>query len=475
MNQHLSIADKIGSFKLVMDVGALYWEFSDGLRIALHKDVYESSYVDKNGDTVFGKKEFINRLICQDRKIVKVFYKSYNMDDLDTTGQWVDLTKVYSRGILKDVYRRAYALRNSISIDVKNIKSVEYTDTELKLHTIEEFDGVYTPGVQHVHFPTKGNFAVMVKQYSITQPNMVNNNHMKNDLHVEVPRAYKHDLKNTLVWLNGAFVKHDIINHDNNKEAVIKNGKSYLGTHVVDYSGNEPHKFAGGTRFATLDPDEDREVRRYDFDIDIIKWDGVVFSDWLSPILTNYESYLYDYKAGNIVLDIDYPTKLSFDTPVNANAHILLLDGIVVDREKYDVVDNYVILKSVDRVVKNNIRAILTARGPRLVKGLGHRIESTIAKGGRYNLINLSHEDDTKTITLNRSSNCLTNYPYPYYVTFPKFKLGDIVLLDGIFERYLAHSTNSIRYHYTDYMARYSDKNILSDTKVERLWISIDE
>lgn len=477
----LPVKSKLNTFITRMDNGAIYWEFSDGYRIAMAKDVYE--YVTPN-TTEKPYREFIDKLICdkRTRHLTKVLYKAFNtLEPLNPASAWVNLLKVYQTGVVKNVYTYAWDNKTVISIDTSIIKSVEYIDKTFTTHIISECDGTVETQTNHApvsNFPMKDRNVITIEQYNVENPSMVGNYHLKQDIKITVDHNYG-DFENIIAWVGGVFVVHDFIDPENLQEIVLQKAKMFLKTRVVGYKGLEPlTPKSGNDACATYEPDPAREDKRWDFDIRIFKWRNVKVSNWISPTLSNYDQYIHhDDNIVGIVKEfaIDYIASLFFNDNIDEN-HILLLNGIVVDREDYDIVGDEIRFKGIRQQVTSLIddayREYVDTNEITNVKLISNIVESLLPKGDDFNLIKFSHVDPTKTVTLNRSNQCYKNHPYPYCVTLPQYNVGDMILVDGVFEKYRVEEHNVIRYPLTEHTPISYNGNFVTESKIERLWFT---
>ncbi len=513
-----TIQERIGSFKTSMDAGALYFEFEDGFNMAIHKDLYEAITPDAHGNDEQVHKQFITKIVSEGLhgSLTKFLYNAY--DTTQNTGQypdfpsyWVDLAKIItvkggdtmgglnSGGILFSrndpflQYRQAYNVSQGdigavFRVQPTELNCVKYTDYDYRVHNINDNDGNtydsdvyggegdmsidYTVDVNAnvtitdykgiLNIPIRDKRVVKVELYNINEPGLSDSTHLKNDIRVSlIAPNYHTDLNDCIVWIGGIFV--DTIVAEDGRSFIIKDGKDFITTRVLDYL-SEPIPKAGSTT-ATLSPDEDKSVHFWDFDIKIFKWRNIKVTGWNSPINVSYKSY--SFTSDGLDERVEYVDKLHFGTNFDGASHLLMLDGMILDESAYTFDDGIVTINNSHDRVRRAINH-LSESGKVYTSDVKGMIPSPMS----YSLVVFSHVDPSKKAIVNRSNQCYKNFPYPFHVTFPEFVIGDIVLLDGAFEKYLGHTTNSIRYPLVDYMSRFNDKNILDDTTVTRMWIS---
>ena len=472
----LPVKCSVNPFKTSMDNGALYWEFSDGYRFAMDKSIYEKSI---NGRQPY--KEFVSSVMSDKRHRynTKILYKAYNLDSPSIPGVWVDFVKVSQEDINSQYYYRyAWDNRTVITIDLLELKGVEYTDSTGTLYFVGEKDGLIdgqTSETPVFNFPMKNESIITVQQYNVDYPSMIDNQNRKQDIKISVNPNYGTDFSNIMAWIGGAFVAHDYITPNDNNNIVIQKGKMFLSTKLVSYTGTTPlTPKQGSDANATYDPDPAREDKRWDFDIRLFKWRNVKVSEWESPSLPVFETY-EQYKNTVKVFGVDFLTAVYFDRIIDEN-HLLLQNGVVVDRDSYDIDGERIIFKNiryeVSRLIMDAYNEYVTTgviTNEALIKQI---VEELLPKPEDFKLVRFSHIDPTKSIKLNRSKWCYKNHPYPYHVTLPEYNTGDLILLDGVFEKYLIVQENVIRYPFTKYIERFFDKNLLTETDVTRIWFT---
>lgn len=461
---HLPLKWKMRTNKISMDKGAIYFEFSNGYTIAMDRFVYDTK--DINGNYGY-MRSFIDSMTDGGRNtIVKMYYKSYDITPLsvDSTTVWVDMLPLINNFSGDLLYITAFLSREINKIDITTIRSVEYIDRNNVVHTINKYDGTITNGnsLGPIILPVKDEDLISIKRYSIDSPNEINVLHM-NDLHIEC-KDTANDLTNSLVWVGGVFLPHT---HINNRIITVKDGKYFCKSVIVGYGGNETLIRQAGEP-ATIDDgyrNLSSRVMAWDYDVKIFKWRNVKIEPWKYPVVADYSGYVVDTANGETYV-IDYVSSLRFDVDVHEN-HLIMVNGVVVNRDDYTI-DGKVI--HFDKIKLKN--KILTLVNDAIKEGLNIEVavESIIPQGGDYSLVLFSHITAGKTIELLRSNTCDKNYPYRYHVRFPEINIGDMVLVDGVFDRYIMEDRNVIRYHLTDYIAKYTDKNMMSYSNIERVW-----
>ena len=79
-----------------------------------------------------------------------------------------------------------------------------------------------------------------------------------------------------------------------------------------------------------------------------------------------------------------------------------------------------------------------------------------------YSLINFEAEDSTKVVELHSSNACAVDFPKKGEITFTRLRIGDMVLINGLFEPYIWVHQNTIKIPKT--------ANTYSDGIVDKLY-----
>lgn len=479
MSTSIKLRDKTKSFISSMENGAIYFEYSDGYTIAMHRSLYNCEGEDPTNNLNY--KNFIEKLSTDNRVryLTKFYYKVDNLDDPGNNNQeiWIDLKKV-SNNTSGNIYRYAYDYRNTISLQVSisKIKAVTYIDKNYNVYTIDHHDGkIYNNEIicNNIKIHTRDKRYVDVSRYSLNNPT-TNKEYLKEDIKIELKDVdsiyYNESLNNTLIWLNGKFVEPSI-SSENEKLAYLVKGISGLDYQHIGFIGNNPlipcHN--SGYQVATYEPEFSRYKYGPDFDICVFKWENINISNWIRPFSYDYKNYNYSDGEG-FNFTIKYAESISFPVTEIPESHIIIHNGVILGKDTYYIKDNKIILNGMRNKVDSVITSSIEEYGK--IDAITYVIKKHLPKPENFKLIIFSHTNPIKTAKLNRSTICYKNHPYPFHVTFPDLKVGDLVLLDGIYERYLLHDKNIIKYPYTKYLARYSSRNLMNETVIERLWFS---
>ena len=477
----LPVKSNLNSFMINMENGAIYWEFSDGFRIAMHKSVYD--YANSNGYKPH--KAFIDKLICDKRTrfLSKMYYKAYDINNPSVTPFWVDLMAYLRTSSYTNFETYIISTRVTLSVDVSNIKSTEYIDKNFISHIINEMDGnidLQTNYAPVLFIPMKDRSIITVNQYNINSPSEVRDQLLQ-DIKISMASSYG-DLTNVLYWIGGLFVSADELSPNDIQNIVIQNGKSFINPILVGYKGDAPLTFKTGIDAnATLDPDTSREDYRWDFNIRLFKWRGVAISNWMIPTTMDYDQYTHVDPTSHTDIVFDFLDSIAFAGITFDENHLLMMNGSIVNRDEYtiDGANGVIYLKGLkEKVVELiadeyneyvNISTPITN-----IQLLQNIVEEFLPTADDFSLITFSSIDPAKTVNLHRSRNCYKNHPYPNYVAFPEYSVGDLITVDGVFEKYKITEHNVICYPDTKYRALYNTKNWLQSSIVERIFFTID-
>ena len=485
---HIKLRDITNPFKKKMDNGAIYLEYSDNYKIALHRSLYTCEGSNPEMNSIYT--QFIDKLNTDNRvrRLIKFYYKVENLDENDGAGSenvWIDMLQV-GKNTPGNIYRYAYNYRNTanLQINVKSIKSVQFTDRLYHVYTIDHYDGTIHDSenicpLNKIY--TRDKRYITISKYNIENP-LSTKEHLKDDIKIELKDSpilqYNNTVKDTLVWLNGRFVETSTI-EENDKVMFISKGMSSVNNQHVGFIGADPLvlKHNDGYQVASYEQTPSRNQFGPDFDICIFKWDNVTISKWNKPFQYKYDTlnYVDDLVTGSGLNDytfsLKYIREIAFSKTI-PESHFILYNGAIIDKDDYDIEGSSIIFKTMRSTVNSVITDTVAEYGKTPI--VPHITTKFLPKPEDFRLVILSHSNPLKTIKLNRSSICHKNHPFSFHITFPKLNVGDMVLLDGIYERYLIHDQNCIRYPFTEYMARYEHRNVLSETKVMRIWINFD-
>jgi len=472
---HIKLKDNVKSFKKSMDFGTIYFEYSDGYTIAMHRSLYNC----ENGIINLPYKKFIDLLSLggKVRYLKNLFYKVENLDDSGNNQDiWVDL-KLISSNTSGNIYRYAYDYRNvaNLQITVDKLKGVKYIDKNYNIYNIDSYDGkIHENEVScnNIKIYTRDIRFIEKTRYNISDP-MITKEYLKDDIRLllkDVPTVqYSQSLKNTLVWLNGRFVELSI-DETNEKLGYIVKGIGSTNFNLVGFRGNEPLvlNHTGSNPVASYEIEPSRLVYAPDIDVAIFKWENVNISEWVKPFSFIKDKYYYNDGNG-FTFTVKYSKGITFSKDIPENSHLIIHNGVVLNRKDYTIVNNSsIILNGIRGNVENVIVSSLNEYGN--ISTIPYIVNRNLPKPEDFRLVIFTHSDITKDLFLNRSNLNYKNHPFPFHVTFPNINVGDLVLLDGLFERYLLHDKNIIKYPYTTYLARYASRNLMSEVNVERLW-----
>lgn len=263
---------------------------------------------------------------------------------------------------------------------------------------------------------------------------------MYDDLKVTLPDGYK---KNQfLVWLNGAFVPST---KDSTYENILylKNAMTMIGSKSVNLK-------LGSTltagEYGTVTSEDGNNEYRYDINLRLFGWKGVKVSDFYKPSSSTTTPITYNFES-------IYPLKtLTFPIEINTNAHLIICNGKVLTEDEYYIDSNdpkTVILKNIETEGNSLLNEMVKEIDDNIefyenVNPL-HLVRSVLLERN-YSLINFESTDDTKELYLKNSNACAVDFPMKGEITFSRLKIGDLVLIDGLFKPYLWVHQNTIKF-----------------------------
>ena len=277
--------------------------------------------------------------------------------------------------------------------------------------------------------------------YSIENPNLPwKQRFMYDDLKITMPEGYTK--KNFLVWLNGAFVP-SISDATYDNIMYLRNAMTMIGSKSINQKLGS--KFTDGD-FGTANVSEENDEYRYDINLRLFGWKGVRVSDFYKPVSSTTTPITYNFES-------IYPLKtLTFPVEVNKNAHMIICNGKVLSPDDY-----YVDTTDLKTIILKNIETEANSLLNELVEELDENVEfyenvnplhllRSMILERTYSLINFSAEDSTKELYLRYSNACAVDFPMKGEISFSRLSIGDLVLINGLFNPYLWVHRNTIKF-----------------------------
>ena len=263
---------------------------------------------------------------------------------------------------------------------------------------------------------------------------------MYDDLKVSLPEGYT---KNQfLVWLNGAFVP-------STRDATYEN-IMYLENAMTMINSKSVNQKLGAEvesgEYGTVITKEENDEYRYDVNLRLFGWRGVKVSSFYKPSSSTTTPISYNF-------EVIRPLKtLTFPVNVNKNAHLIICNGKVLTPDEYSVdPDNpkTVILKNIEYECNTLLDQLVQEIDDNLeyyenVNPL-HLLRSMVMER-TYSLVNFTAEDSSKELYLRNSNACAIDFPKKGEIMFSRLNIGDLVLINGLFEPYLWVHQNTIRF-----------------------------
>lgn len=263
---------------------------------------------------------------------------------------------------------------------------------------------------------------------------------MYDDLKVTMPEGYTKD--QFLVWLNGAFVP-------STRDATYEN-QMYLENAMTMINSKSVNQKLGSEvtpgEYGTVLTREENDEYRYDINLRLFGWKGVKVSDFYKPASSTTTPITYNFEAIR-------PLKtLTFPVDVNVNAHLIICNGKVLTPDEY-LIDpanpKTIILKNIEYECNTLLNQFIQEIDDNLeyyenVNPL-YLLRSVVMER-TYSLVNFTAEDKTKELYLRNSNACAVDFPKKGEIMFSRLNIGDLVLVDGLFEPYLWVHQNTIKF-----------------------------
>ena len=419
------------------------------------------NYIVGSGELTFFRKVIMPRMVKE--PCVRIYYKNQN-------GVWVDYLRCLTLYANLSILVSSVLYEENVKVDINILPKCIYTDADRYIHNIDEHDGLDNDlGLPGIEVDTNDNTVVKAMPFDIDQPNLPRTAALvMNDLKIEVPEQYTSS--DFLLWLNGAFVP---TMQDNTYRNVmyVENAMTMIDTKVVNQKiGSIALPTGSG---ATVKLDESNNEYRYDIRLKFFGWKNVKVSPWYRPLETTTVPITHNYKSVYIIKTIVFPEE------INENAHFIMVNGIVLNPSDYVIDPNdkrKITLLKVEQEANALLKSILDdiaydrKNGTSYyqnVKPLNLIQEALTSK--YYSLVNFSTTEKDKTLYMKRSTCCATNFPYYREITFPKIESGDMVLINGTYNRFEWIHDNTIYYPKFTYSYNEEESNI-KPSEVERIY-----
>lgn len=263
---------------------------------------------------------------------------------------------------------------------------------------------------------------------------------MYDDLKVTLPEGYTKD--QFLVWLNGAFVPST---RDSTYENImyLENAMTMIGSKSVNQKLGSLFEESD---YGTVITDEANDEYRYDINLRLFGWKGVKVSSFYKPVSSTTTPITYNFEAIR-------PLKtLTFSVNVNENAHLIICNGKVLTPDEY-----YIDPENPKTIILKNIEYECNTLLDQIVSEIDNNLEyyenvnplhllRSMVLERTYSLVNFTSEDPNKELYLRNSNACAVDFPKKGEIMFSRLKIGDLVLIDGLFEPYLWVHQNTIRW-----------------------------
>lgn len=400
---------------------------------------------------------------------LNIFYKNAN-------GDWVNYRKCMT--VYPNLPLAVSSLKENVKVDINVIPKCVYIDKNRYVYYIDEHDGQDNElAISNIDIDTNDQNQVSYRPFrihdvvntdgtSVVLPSTAT--HMMNDLKVSLPSDKNID--NFLVWLNGAFVP-TIKDTLYKNVFYIENAMTMVDTKVVDQILGAKATPTGSGATVRLDPSND--VYRYDVRLRFFGWDNVKVSPWYKPLFTEKVPIVHNFRSVYITKTV------TFTEEINENAHFIMLNGVVLGSDSYkiDPVDKRKItLLNVENEAYALLNDVLADLRYDYENGTSYYtnvqplnlIREALTER-TYSLINFTSTEEGKTLYMKKSTACATNFPYNREVTFSKINSGDLILINGTFNRYEWIHENTIFFPKFTFTYSAEEANI-KEKEIERIY-----
>lgn len=281
---------------------------------------------------------------------------------------------------------------------------------------------------------------------SIDHPEiMFKNRVMMDDLKIKLPDGFEKG--QFLTWLNGAFVP-TVQDVTYKNLMYIHNGMTMIWSHCVNQKLEAKNEF---TDNATVITSEEDDEYRYDVKLRLFSWKGVKVSDFYKPSNSTTVPITHNFES-------IYPIKtLTFPVEINKDAHMIICNGKVLNENDYEIdIDDprKITLTNLETKAYEVLSELATELDEHIefyehVNPL-HMVRHMLLNR-QYSLVNFESTDPNKKIYLRNSNACATNFPYKGEITFTDLNIGDMVLINGLFNPYIWVHHNTIKFPTVEY------------------------
>lgn len=430
--------------------------------------------VDENGNYTYvpGVDEYtyycrviLPRMISQG--CLNIYYKNNN-------GVWVDYRKCLAVYPNLSIAVSAVRYENNVKIDINDLPKCIFMDSSRYLHYIDEHDGQDNDNaLSSIEIDTNDQNQVSFRPYSLVNPTLpMSAVHVMPDLKISLKEDKS--ISDFLIWLNGAFVP---VTKDSTYKNVgyLESAMSMIDTKVVNQKLNAKKKTSSSN--ATVELDESNNEYRYDVRLRFFGWQGVKISPWYKPLQTETVPITHNYSSLQIVKTIVFPEE------VNEDAHFIMLNGVVVDPSEYEIDaedKRKITLTNVERDAYALLQELVSDIQTDAINGTSYyanvkplMLISDVLTKRTYSLVNFKSTDESKTLHMKHSTACAANFPYYREITFPTINCGDLVLVNGTYNRYEWIHQNSISFPKFAYSYN-EEESTLKEDEITRIYFVLE-
>ena len=412
---------------LSMEIGAIYCEFSNGVRIAFHSSLTYSSITHKIDYT-----SHYMQLINTNKRtssLIKFLFK--------TVDGWCDLLVMTEHNHPDLItYVETYGKNHLVSPNI--IKAVNYTAQNGLVSYILSRDGYIGELRVKEDFDLMNIDKFIITQFSITDPGLpFERRALMDDIKITAVDT-SFDWTNCLFWVAGIAVEYTV---DPIRKHVIyiEKGLSLLNTipqGYKDVSSIDERPNGGITVHGT-------QQYMYDFnEIKVFRWKNVSVSNMLLPNRTTKSTVQHYDKVTTAMNGVRFNLELYYTEEIE-DAHFIFHNGVVLDPSMYEVSPS------------NKRKLTLTFLPQHISKLIAYYTRfhdkpyETIEKyleQSTFALVNFKNTDGLRKLYIHDDVNGFINYPYPDQITYNHIGLGDLILISGMYVPYLWVHDKTIQY-----------------------------
>lgn len=360
------------------------------------------------------------------------------------------------------------SVEKSYSVISDNFPQIKYTDDKGTEYIINKSDGYNKFNFsKNIFYDTlndeKFEIELFNRKYETTlgsQPYLQHRNDIKLKL-----KSDDYTFDNFLTWINGTFPRFE--RYSDNKSMYILNGTSFIPTIRKCENIDTPVTLKTEGLPTVVEPEVPTELR-WDFDIKLFGWDGVLVSNPEDPLMINNERFSFTNRY------FDIPSSLIFEEELEEDTFILLMNGVVMNENSYSI-------SSVDKrkIYLNDYSSYILGLFIELV---GKEVKTNyfdrlkdVVTSNKFTIVRFKSEDSKKIAKVYRDRENIRNSPYPGQVSFKEVNYNDLILVDGHYIPYIWENFKSIRYPDSPITLKDSENDFINFADIYRLLVYLED